>query len=576
MNPVLQLPGCIALFLLLVFGLGLPLAASLPATAAEKICAGAAIGVLLLYGTGLLFYGLDAPAAAYWALPLAAAVLTGARWPACRSVMGDEAARRMAISYLTATVWAVGFLALVRSYSGASWSLDWADHYDRARFFSGHWPSRHPIFGGDLLPTRPPLANVVTGTFLTLAGDRFSLFQIFTTLASSLAFLPGWLFARRFSHGSDRAPALFAVLYMLNPSILENSTFAWTKLPTVFFVLTSLYFFLPGLAASSIPRLAAAFGLLAAAFLTHYSAGPYAVALVAAYFWWRRSRWLTGAFWRETAACLLPAMALLATWFAWAMAAFGPRQTFLANTSVTQSTVRSLGDFVREKGLNLYHTLVPHPFRGVDYGFIAQASHAGYWRDYFFLLYQVNLPLIFGSGGAIVLAWISWQAWRSSAEPAFPAPPRAFWAWFVGSTVVLGTAASGGVDEWGVAHLCLQSLLGLGLAFIAARTGGLAAGWCGLLALGGAVDFVLGVGLQFFLENIPHASAELLGDGGAGLIGTYGLGTWGNLRAKVLHSLEFVGDWPVSRPLLVALLACLLGLALSRLRHVKASGLAAS
>ena len=142
---------------------------------------------------------------------------------------------------------------------------------------------------------------------------------------------------------------MFALLFMLNPSVLENSTYAWTKLITVFFVLTGVYFFLPALAAGSRRRLAAAFVFLAAGLLAHYSAGPYAVAIVTAYFWWRRSHWWRRAFWTETAICALPAALLLATWFVWSLREFGAAGTFLTNAAVTQAPTQAFSDFVRDR-----------------------------------------------------------------------------------------------------------------------------------------------------------------------------------------------------------------------------------
>ena len=49
--------------------------------------------------------------------------------------------------------------------------------------------------------------------------------------------------------------------------------------------------------------LIAAVLVFAAGLLAQYSAGPYAVAIVAAYFWWRRSRWSKRAFWAEAVIC---------------------------------------------------------------------------------------------------------------------------------------------------------------------------------------------------------------------------------------------------------------------------------
>jgi len=566
---MLQLVCCLALFLGLIFGLGLPFIADRPLPAPEKVCAAAALGLLILYVSGLLIYWTNVPAYAYRLLPVAALVLVGLRRRACRTLFLDPDARAMLGSYLLVAGWSLGFLALVRSYSGARWVLDWLDHYDRARFFLQHWPVHQLLSCGDPLAARPPFANVVTAGFLALAGAGFPSFQIFTALASSLAFLPGWLFARQFGCGSARVPALFTLLYLLNPAVLENTTFAWTKMLTVFFVLSGLYFFLPALATGSRLRLASAFVLLAASFLVHYSAGPYAIALVTAYLWSRRHRWLTRAFWSEAILGALPAVALLATWFGWSLLTFGPAETFLSNTSVTESGVRSLAGFAEEKGLNLWLTLVPHFIRPMDYQFIAQTSTLGRWRDYFFLLYQVNLPLLFGSAGSVVLLWLLWRAGRLTAPAASKTTPRTFWWWFLACTIVLGTAANGGIDGWGVAHLCLLSLLGLGLAYLAAGIGDLPRGWRIVLAAGVALDFALGVVLQFYLENLTFPPSWLQ-DRGRAIIAAHGGGTWTNLLVKLQYRLEFVGDWPVSRPLLVALLGGLFALAFVRWRRSSA------
>ena len=456
----------------------------------------------------------------------------------------------------------------MRSYSGGGWTLDWADHYSRTLLFLHHRPAHWPLYGGDRLPTRPPLANAVTAVFLALTSADFAFFQIFSTLASSLAFLPVWLFAGRFGRNAPRAQAVLTVLFLLNPSVLENSTFAWTKLITVFFVLTGVYFFLPALAAGSRRRLAAAFLFLAAGLLAHYSAGPYAVAIVAAYFWWRRSRWPSRAFWRDTAVCALPAAVLLATWFGWSLREFGVGGTFLSNTSVADTTGHSAGSFLHEKSRDLVNTLVPHLLRPVPDGLIAQGSRLGFLRDYCFMLYQVNLPLMFGSIGGLTLLWLLWREWREWREtgPTSGRPPRSFWLWLVGCTTVLGSAAYGGIDQWGVAHLCLQSLLGLGLALLAARLDDLPRWWRALFVAGLSVDFVLGVGLQFYLENAFHSPLEILRGGGTDILARYSTGTWVNLWAKIQHGYEFVGDWPIPRGPLLAVLACLLVLALLQLR----------
>ena len=564
MNPLLLLPGCLVVFVGQVFGLGLPVVAGWRLAPAERIGAGAAVGVVLLYLFALADYWLQLPPWAVGLAPLAALGLLAARRRACAGLLREPDARRLLGAWLLVAGWCLGFLALVRNYSGGGWALDWADHYTRAQLFLHHLPSHWRLYGGDHLPTRPPLVNAVTAVFLGLTRGDFPCFQIFTTLLGTLAFLPVWQFAGRFGPNPPRAQALVTLLFMVNPSILQNSTFAWTKLPTVFFVLTGLLCFLPALAAGSRRRLAAAFSFLAAGVLAHYSAGPYVVALAAAYFWWRRTRWRRAGFWRDTVLCALPAALLLATWFGWSLAEFGARDTFLSNTSVTESTVRSWSGFLPEKSHNVFNTLVPHFLRPVNYSLIAQHSRAGFLRDYFFQLYQVSLPLLFGSIGGLTLIWLLVRAWRAARHRTTESP-RGFWLWFAVCTTVLGASAYGGIDQWGVAHLCLQGLLGLGLALLAAQVGTLPRWWRVLFALGLAVDFALGVGLQFYMENLSYPRLETLLTRGAAGLELYGTSVWVNLWAKVQHGYVFVGDLPMSRPLLIALLAGLFTLAVTRL-----------
>ena len=575
MNPVLSLLLCLAAFTGLILGLGLPWVATWRVAPAERLCAAALAGVVALYLFALADYGLNLPPWARLLVPLAALAGAGLRWRAAAAVLRAPDARRLFGAWLLVAGWTLGFLALVRNYSGGCWALDWADHYSRALLFLHHQPVHTPLFGGDQLPARPPLANAATAVLLGLTRSDYAFFQIFTALLGTLAFLPVWLFAGAFARNARRAQAVVTVLFMLNPSVLENSSFAWTKLPTVAFALAGLYFFLPARAAGSGRRLAAAFAFLAAGVLVHYSAGPYVVAVVAAYFWCRRRHWRRTAFWRDTVLSALPAALLLATWFGWAWIAFGPRGTLLSNTSVVETTAHSWAGFMHEKDLNLLHTLIPHFLRPVDYGFIAQASRPGWLRDWFFLLYQVNLPWMLGSAGGMTLLWLLGSGWRGAGAG------RAFWAWFIGCTIVLGTAAYGGIDAWGVGHLCLQGLVGLGLALLAARFNGLPRWWQGLLAFGWSIDAVLGIGLQFYLEHVAQPPLEVVhatatGPAGGGPAGTvlphldYNAvqttqwGTWVNLWTKVRNGYEFVGDWAIPLPLLLGLLACLLGLAVHR------------
>jgi hypothetical protein len=177
---------------------------------------------------------------------------------------------------------------------------------------------------------------------------------------------------------------------------------------------------------------------------------------------------------------------------------------------------------------------------------------------------------MFGSGGCVVLAWLLWRKWQAAGSaPAFASLPRVFWAWLAGAALVLGTAVYGGVDHWGISHLCLQSLLVLGLAFMAANTDVVPRMLRAVYLLGLVVDFALGAGIQFYLENRRYSVAEILLNNGTLFRTIHGKVTWMNLYEKIAAGYVYVGDWPIARPLLVTLLACLLVFALARVRNAR-------
>jgi hypothetical protein len=168
------------------------------------------------------------------------------------------------------------------------------------------------------------------------------------------------------------------------------------------------------------------------------------------------------------------------------------------------------------------------------------------------------------------LAWLLWRQWHAAGSAsAFAFPPRVFWAWLAGAALVLGTAVYGGVDHWGISHLCLQSLLVLGLAFMAANTDIIPRMLRAVYLLGLGVDFALGVGIQFYLENRRYSVAEILQNHETFFRMVYGKFSWMNLCTKIAGGYVYVGDWPIARPLLVTFLACLLGLALVQMRRMK-------
>src|SRR5207237_945091 len=108
--------------------------------------------------------------------------------------------------------------------------------------------------------------------------------------------------------------------------IMENCTYSWTKMMTAGYVVLGIALYCLGWRKSDSSRIIAAFAVLAAASLIHYSAGPFVLFVGVHYalyqFWARRARW------REGVAAIAVSASILATWFVWSWASYGARITF--------------------------------------------------------------------------------------------------------------------------------------------------------------------------------------------------------------------------------------------------------
>jgi hypothetical protein len=549
---IFELTASVVVFCGLVLGLGWPLAGRLRMSPADRALAAAALGVLGIFLAGWVVYVASLPLACLWLLPALAAVGLAVSVRSLRIAGQDRDLQHLAIGQLLVTLWCVGGLALVRSYSGGMWVADWFGHLQRTLFFLLRWP-RDILFNGfDALPSRPPLANVVYGVMMQLTELRFAHYQLFSTLLASLAFLPAARLARRW--GNQQAPVVLVVLFMLNPLFWQNATYAWTKLAAAFFTLGALHFFLVAHdeAGRRTPSVLWAV-CLAAGLLTHYSAAPYLLVMVAGWLWLGRRRFAERGWRHATLGAAACGAAVLAAWFGWALWVYGPRGALLTNSSITDQAP-TLAAQLNVVMLNIRDTLVPHFLRSADFSLLDQRSSAGWWRDWFFQLYQVNLFFAFGS-----VAWVA-ILFRLRQLQLTCSGRRLFWWVFITANILLGIAVHGGRDAWGLAHICLQPIILLGLVLLAAHWPTLARPWRLALIVGGTLDFCLGIvlqaGAQAFAFDRWFGPARSLWDAA----GSYSVSAQKNFLAKEMNGWTFVGDFFAPHATLIAalLLVCML------------------
>jgi hypothetical protein len=108
--------------------------------------------------------------------------------------------------------------------------------------------------------------------------------------------------------------------------------------------------------------------------------------------------------------------------------------------------------------------------------------------------------------------------------------------------IVLGVAVHGGRETGGLAHICLQPLVLLGLALLASQWDLLGRAWQRAIIAGVTVDAVAGIILQFAVEN--HALDRWLAAGRSWTDTALSYSQFAqiNFRVKPIAGWTFLGD----------------------------------
>ena len=335
-------------------------------------------------------------------------------------------------------------------------------------------------------------------------------------------------------------------VFALNPAVMQNATYTWTKMLTAFFVVLAVCLYLSGWRKRDSLRMTAAFVALAAGLLVHYSAGPYCVFFALHYllvlFRGRPDKW------KELAAITLASGFLLCTWFAWSIASYGARPTFTSNTSLTP-TMHVEGSNLAKITGNFLDSVVPRISYDSKQAHLFDQPYApATVRDNVFLLYNTNLILSMGLiGGPLVVCFVI-AAFRRQG----PGGERNFWMLLIAFTLLTGFAVVGERDYFGVAHLTLVPLELLGLTVLAAKflSRRLVAY---LIVAGCAIDFSAGIFFHARIQHLDNTAAHTYFTGlsygnGAFVVGgagpeSLGIAAWRNWLGK--HHIANCERWLV-------------------------------
>lgn len=556
---MLELWGLFLCFIALVFVVG---PALLPASFGSpllRVTVGTGLSLVILYLGGFALYALQLSAAAHWLLLLPPVLALAGRGRQLVQLYADPLVRRAGLAWLAITAWLLAWQFTVFSYSGATWQSDWHEHYDRARFFVEHWDVHFRFLGVYSLASRPPLANILTGSLMALAGVKFHVFQAASVLLAGLVVWPVCLLQVRFVRpGASVRIGWLVLLLMALPALVQNAAFTWTKLPTTFFILTGLALLLDR--AAPFPARLAGWLSLTAGMLAHYSAGPWIAAIAAAGLArdpasWRRM------FTRPGLAIGLGCVLLFATWLGWALVQLGVGNTFGSNSTVVDGAGLSLRERLGNAAANLYYTAVPVWFREVNYGGYRAVDPLVHLRDEYFNAVQSSVPMLAGSLGALVAAGLLWRERRQ-----WQGPDVRYWVTLLGVGLGLGVVVHTTVIVFGVAQICLVSFALLVTAWLAARLPETRlARW--VIMPGLVADFLLGIGLHFGVQSLWLVRGRHPELDDAAIINLFGHAARENLAARLKIGGPFLHDLPgalTSTVLLFAVALVLLGACFAR------------
>ena len=249
----------------------------------EKLCGAMGFSFVATYLASFRLFCADVGPGAYWLTSLIFAVIGIANWRQAAVFLRRSQSRRAIIAFCVVLAWDFLHLAMVRNMGGGTWSGDWYEHYDRTRYFVHQLPNDFYYAYLYLLPVRPPMMNVMAAYFCRQTGMGFAQFSLVFSFLNAFAFLPCCLLLGHLARRGTRQIPVLAALFMLNPSVMQNMVFTWTKAFAAGLVVLGVCFYLRGIRSKSSSRLIAAAVWLAAGTLVHYSALPMVVAIAIHY-----------------------------------------------------------------------------------------------------------------------------------------------------------------------------------------------------------------------------------------------------------------------------------------------------
>jgi len=513
------------------------------------------LSIFIIFLVSLVFYIFEFEAIVYVIFSLALVVAAVWKRKGLSDFLGSQPIKSVVTCYGIFVLWVFLLSTFIKHYSGGGWFGDWDEHYQRTLFFKDLYPLDTIFTGGWLLTARPPLYNVVASFFLNHLGNQFYYYQATSVFLNTLVFFGAYAaFAvYRKERGSDFSAGLpVLVLFLaLNPSVLVNVTYSWTRALTNFFVLYSLtLFYLSARNNDHLLRRLSYFNI-GVAVLTHYSAVPYLVGLMLLDVYFVARGRLTVKSALVNVGIFL---AVISPWFLFALYHYGPSITFGSNSTVLDSSGLGTWENLLKIWNNIISTFIPHFLRKVP-DLYRQKYLLGHIRDYAFLVYQVNFLFMIGSVGWLIVLISSVKGSALTLMSGEREKLLLLWSFFL-LVILVGVAVHGSYDPFGVGHICLQPLAILCIVYLAANFKGYNKYVKAFLCGGLFIDLLFGVLLHFWMQ---HYSFNDFVE-----INRYGLVFGENITSDIIYKAKkgyvFIADLSFSTSITVLIMTILIAL----------------
>lgn len=513
-----------------IIGLGLPLSRRLPFSAGERLSANIAISLTLLYLIGFATYLSPLPWSAMWLVTIVSAGFIGIYRYEIKSWWSDGPTRCIIVAWLFLCAWSLALALVIAQYAGGNWINDWIEHYQRVMFFLDKRPADYVLQSSYTFPARPPLVNAAIAAIQAQVGPGYPAFQILITIISTLAFFPLALFVLRFSKGWKPAVYLLAVGLACNPMFTQNVTYSWTKLPAAIFILLAIYLYVEGWHRDDRLRIICGFAAIAAGVLAHWSAAPFLLFLAmhySFYLFWKRRRPV-----RELAAIMLAGFIVLTTWFGWAVYTYGLANAFRNPSSGSyvdpskDVDVGSIASFPVVGDL-LISTLVPFPLR--ESLPVSPVSSLDVFHTTIFVSYQSCILTAAGLGVLIALVVLGVLAVKRRVSTQWSM--ILFWLLLPVFVLMFSISTHVFSQPFGVAQLCMQSLVYLAIGLVVAKLRDLPRPFRILLIAAWLVELCVGVLLHFYMQSQEIEVTRVAAEGGGFRVSPHELGRYATANA---------------------------------------------